>query len=361
MKLDLDFTVERPDFALRLATTIDTPACGVFGPSGAGKTTLLHVIAGLVRPTRGRVVLDGEVLDDTTAGIQVPPHHRRLGVVFQLGHLLPHRTVEGNLRYGESLLPAAARRIAWSEVVELLDLGSLLSRLPRTLSGGERQRVALGRALLTSPRLLLLDEPLAPLDRGLKAQILPYLRRAREAFHLPMLHVSHDLAELLHVCDRLVLLDRGNLAASGTLAELAAEPRLLPHLHDAGLVNLLRGTVVAHHADAGLSEIALLGGGRLWSRRRSEPPGTSLELLLRPADLALALAPVAGCSIQNQLAGRITALTTAPDRVVVTIDLGQPVLTEVSPRTVSDLGLKPGMTIHVLFKAVAVAGRGEIA
>ncbi|MBN8524084.1 MAG: molybdenum ABC transporter ATP-binding protein [Planctomycetes bacterium] len=355
MRLEIDATVRRGTFTLQVQTTIDTPACGVFGPSGAGKSTLLALVAGLVRPQAGRVVLDGVVFDDVASAIHVPPHRRRLGVVFQHGHLLPHLSVESNLRYGERLVPDAGRRVSFDEVVRLIEIGDLLTRVPRTLSGGQRQRVALGRALLCSPRLLLMDEPLAALDRGLKRQILPYLRRVRDTFAMPILHVSHDLPELLHVCDELLLVADGRSLAQGPLGRIAGDPGLLPLLHDAGMVNVLRGTVLAH-AD-GMTSIALEGGSTAFGPRREEAAGSRVELLLRPDDVALALRPVDGISLQNQIPGTVLRVTAASDRVLVTVDIGQEVLVEVSGRTVAQLGLQAGREVCILFKAMALSGR----
>ncbi len=363
MILDIEASVRRASFTLAAQVRLDQPATDIFGPSGAGKSSLLHLICGLVRPDRGRVVLDGIVLDDAAAGIHVPTHRRRIGVVFQHGHLLPHLNVEGNLRYGERLVPMAVhrerdRRIAFADVVRLLDIGHLRDRRPRTLSGGERQRVALGRALLCSPRLLLLDEPLAALDQALKRQILPYLRRVREHFAIPILYVGHDLGELLHVCDHLLLIDRGAIMAQGSLVDLAKDPRLVSRLHAAGLVNVLRGQVLRHEPAEGLTQVELVGGPQVACALRSEQPGTSIDLLLRPEDIALALAAVPGISLQNQLPGRINSLVDVGDRVLVTIDVGQPLLTEVSARAVAQLGLEVGRPVVGLFKAVALASRG---
>ncbi len=357
MRLELAATVQRGRFTLQLEGIVTSGACGVFGPSGCGKSSLLGLLAGLVRPARGRVVLDGEVLDDIAAGLHVPTHRRRIGVVFQQGHLLPHLDVQANLRYGERLLALADRRVGFPEVVALLDLAGLLDRRSATLSGGERQRVALGRALLCSPRLLLLDEPLAALDGGLKKSILPYLRRAREAFDLPMLHVSHDLPELLHTCDDLLLLADGRIAAHGPLAAIASDIRLLPLLHEAGLVNVLRGTVAQLRPEDGITEVLLEGGATVQCPLRPDPVGTRLELLLRPGDIALAVQPVSGLSLQNQLAGTVRAVTSASDRVLVAVDVGQELLVEVTARTITQLGIVPGRPVGVLFKAMSVTGR----
>jgi molybdate transport system ATP-binding protein len=358
MKLELDVTVERGGFTLQVATTLGSAASGIFGPSGSGKSTLLGLVAGLVRPTRGRVVLDGEVLDDVAARIHVQTHCRRLGVVFQHGHLLPHLSVAGNLEYGERLVPPAQRRIARNEVVELLEIGELLGRAPRTLSGGQRQRVALGRALLCSPRLLLLDEPLAALDHGLKRQILPYLRRVRDAFAMPLLFVSHDLSELLQVCDELVLVADGRIAGQGALGAIAGDARLLPLLHEAGLVNVLRGTVAGHQPADALTQVTLDGGARVSCPLRGDPVGSRLELLLRPDEVALATTDVTGISLQNRLSGTIRVITAASDRILITVDVGQDLLVEVSARTVQQLGLQVGQPVWILFKAMSLGGRG---
>ncbi len=213
MAIDLDVELTRGAFRLKLAARLADPGTGITGPSGSGKTTLLHLIAGLVRPDRGRIAIDGEVLDDTVRHFHVPIHRRRIGLVFQHARLLPHLTVAGNLRYGERLLAPAARRIAFADVVELLELAPLLARRPAGLSGGERQRVALGRALLASPRLLLLDEPLASLDRRLKEAVLPGLDRVLRDLRIPFLYVSHDVVEIRRLCGDVMTVENGVTAA----------------------------------------------------------------------------------------------------------------------------------------------------
>ncbi len=341
-------------FRLRVVSTLAAPATGVFGPSGAGKTTLLQLIAGLVRPAVGRVVVDGEVLDDTAAGIHVPVHRRRIGVVFQHGRLLPHLSVDGNLRYGERLLAAAQRRIGYADVVALLALGPLLARRPATLSGGERQRVALGRALLASPRLLLLDEPLAGLDGGLKRQILPFLRRVHSALGIPTIHVSHDLGEVLQLTTDLLLLEGGAVVARGTVAQLAAQPEHLGRLHDLGLVNALPGTVAGHAPEDGLTSVTLGAERTVLTALRDEPVGTACVLLIRPADLVLARTRVVAISMQNQWLGRVVSITGTVTRTVVAVDVGVTLLVEISRRAVAELELAPGAPVWCLCKAQSV-------
>lgn len=222
--LELDIRLHHAAFRLEIACRLTARTTGVFGPSGAGKTTLLGALAGLIRPDAGRIVLDGEVLFDRSRRIHRPPHRRRIGFVFQDDRLFPHYTVRDNLAYGQRLLRRERRRFQLDEVVEILELGGLLDRAVHNLSGGERRRVTLGRALLASPRLLLLDEPLSGLDQGRKHQILPFLRRVQTETQIPILLVSHDLAEILHLTDDMLILDRGAVVASGKYADLGLEP-----------------------------------------------------------------------------------------------------------------------------------------
>ena len=189
----------------------------LFGPSGSGKTTLVNIIAGLIKPDRGAIALDDTVLFDAAAGINLPPHRRHIGYVFQEGRLFPHLSVRQNIDYGRRMSGQPRLEDEFSRVVALLDIGHLLDRRPRLLSGGERQRVAIGRALLMRPRLLLLDEPLASLDAAHKREILPYLIRLRDEASVPMVYVSHTAAEVRRIATHVVLLDAGRVTASGGL------------------------------------------------------------------------------------------------------------------------------------------------
>jgi len=211
--LSFDLEFHRVGFALRGRAEFGAGATGIFGPSGCGKSTLLALVAGLLRPHRGVLALDSEPLVDVERGIWVPAWRRHVALVFQDGQLFPHMTVRSNLLYGHDRRAPGDRRLQLPQVVDLLELGPLLGRRPAQLSGGERQRVALGRALLCSPRLMLLDEPLASLDDRLKQQILPFLRRVKDESGIPMLYVSHAAAEVEFIADRVLRMERGNIVA----------------------------------------------------------------------------------------------------------------------------------------------------
>jgi molybdate transport system ATP-binding protein len=213
--LRVDVAKKLGEFTLEAAFTSEGRVTGLFGASGAGKTSLINMIAGLVKPDRGTIALDGETLDDTAAGVHVPPYRRRIGYVFQDARLFPHLNVSQNLDYGRRMNRLAEDPAQQKRVIDLLDIGALLDRRPGKLSGGERQRVAFGRALLSKPRLLLLDEPLGALDEDRKREILPYLVRLRDEAGIPMVYVSHDAAELRQLATQIVMLKGGRITAFG--------------------------------------------------------------------------------------------------------------------------------------------------
>src|SRR5215470_8682495 len=213
--LRVDIAKQLGDFVLEASFSSEGRVTGLFGASGAGKTSLVNMIAGLLRPDRGVIALDDEVLDDSERGVHVPPHRRRIGYVFQDARLFPHLSIKQNLDYGRRMNRLTDDPAQTTRVTELLDIGHLLDRRPGKLSGGERQRVALGRALLSKPRLLLLDEPLGSLDEGRRAEILPYLVRLRDEARIPMVYVSHDAAEMRQLATQIVLLQRGRVSSFG--------------------------------------------------------------------------------------------------------------------------------------------------
>jgi molybdate transport system ATP-binding protein len=343
----------RNGFALEAAFGVaEAGVTALFGPSGCGKSTILAAVAGLLRPDSGRVVLDGIVLLDTARGIALPPEHRRCGVVFQDARLFPHLSVTGNLRYGQKRAPPGATGPGFEEVVALLGLAALLERRPAGLSGGERQRVALGRALLARPRLLLMDEPLAALDAGRRAEVLPFLARLRDAAGLPILYVTHALEEVDALADRLVLLQDGRVLAEGGVEALTARTDLpLAARRDAGT---LLACQVGGTDPGGLTRLDF-AGGTLLSTARPEPVGTRLRLRIRARDVAVATEEPRGLSTRNILAAEIAAITpgSGPQEVFLQLAIGPSrLLARVTQDSVSRLGLRPGMRVWALLKAV---------
>ncbi len=342
-------------FTLDVAFRAPTPGVTVlFGASGSGKSTVLAVVAGLLRPRSGRVALDGAALLDTAARVDVPAERRRCGVVFQDAKLLPHLSVETNLRYGERRAPRDAAGPGFAEVVALLGIAPLLRRRPRMLSGGERQRVALGRALLSRPRLLLMDEPLAALDGPRKAEILPFIERLRDVSGLPVLYVTHALDEVDRLADTLVLMEAGRVLATGPLEVLAVRTDLpaLSGRRDAGAV--LSCSVIAHDAARGLTWLGF-AGGELQVPLRAEPVGTQLRLRLRARDVSVATEPPRGISSHNILAGTIAAIAPAgPHEAFVTMHVGPtPLVARLTRDAVAGLVLVPGMAVFALVKSTA--------
>jgi molybdate transport system ATP-binding protein len=339
---------------------------GLFGASGSGKSTIVESIAGTVRPDAGRIECDGVAFFDRTRGINVPPHRRTVGVVFQDLRLFPHHTVDANLRYG---MPAAGGPIPFDSVVDLLELAPLLGRRPERLSGGERQRVALGRALLRQPKVLLCDEPLAALDRRLRREILPVVRRVLTSLAIPTIWVSHDLAELLQLTERMVLLDRGRVVGAGDYADLlhdGASAAVLGGGHlgsdrpegDQGMMNLLEGEVTAIDRAAGSATVQLADEIALTLPFVDAAIGARLHISVLARDIALASGPVGRLSIQNRLAGRVRRVTRLERGAIVDIVLGADgpvVAVDVSHRAVDELGLVDGAAITCLIKRQAIA------
>jgi molybdate transport system ATP-binding protein len=342
----------RAGFAIEAAFT--APGDGVtalFGPSGCGKSTILAAVAGLLRPEEGRVALDGTTLLDTARRIALPPERRRCGLVFQDARLFPHLSVETNLRYGLRRAPRDATGPGFEEVVALLGIAPLLARRPGRLSGGERQRVALGRALLSRPRLLLMDEPLAALDAARRAEVLPFLARLRDAARIPILYVTHALDEVDALADRLVLLEAGRVLAQGSVEALAARTDLpLAARRDAGV---LIGCTVGRVAE-GLAALDF-DGGTLLTSARPGPPGTRLRVRLRARDVAVATVEPRGLSTRNILPVTLAGIDEAgdPGEVFLRLAAGPTMLlARVTRDSVARLDLRPGMPLWALVKAV---------
>ena len=343
--LELSVRKQLGPFAFAAEATL--PSAGVvalFGRSGAGKTTLVNMLAGLLRPDSGRIAVAGRVLFNSAAGIDLPPERRRIGYVFQEGRLFPHLDVRSNLLYGHRRIPPAERAIKLPEIVDLLGIAPLLGRRPANLSGGEKQRVAIGRALLSNPRLLLLDEPLAALDAARKAEILPFIERLRDELGLPIVYVSHDPMEVLRLADRILLLEQGRIAAAGPVSEVFGRPELqrLIGAEEAGTV--VSAVVAAHDETYGLSRLDFGEGGSLWVPDMGAAIGSSLRLRIRARDVSLAREKPAEISVLNNLPARILAIHPAegPYRDVEMQTAGVPLWARITARSVAELRLAIG-------------------
>jgi molybdate transport system ATP-binding protein len=331
---------------------------GRFGRSGAGKTSLINIIAGLVRADHGRVVVDGETLLDTGRGIDIPKHRRRIGYVFQEGRLFPHLTVRQNLLYGRWFTPKQERREELDRVVALLDLAHLLDRRPGLLSGGEKQRVAVGRALLASPRLLLMDEPLASLDEGRKSEILPYIERLRDEMQVPIVYVSHAISEVTRLATTMVLLSDGKVAAAGDVADVMGRLDLFPLTgrYEAGAV--METQISAHDTQYGLT-VLQSQAGPLKVQGMDLPVGAPVRVHIRARDVLLAVQPPEGLSALNILPGTVSELGPVDGAIVdVRLDLnGAPLIARVTRLTIDRLGLQPGRPIYAVIKSIALDHR----
>ena len=352
------FRLAYADFSLDV--DLNLPGRGVtalFGHSGSGKTTCLRCIAGLERAPQGRLEINGELWQDSASGLFVPPHQRALGYVFQEASLFPHLSVRRNLEFGMRRIDPASRRVEWEHVLELLGIGQLLERMPERLSGGERQRVGIARALLTSPRLLLLDEPLAALDLKRKNEILPYLERLHDELDIPILYVSHAPDEVARLADHVVLLDQGRVVAQGPLQETLARLDLpTAFSEDAGVV--IEARVAEHDERYHLTRLDFPGGAVLVARR-PEALGQRLRLRVHARDVSLALSRSEDSSITNVLAATVRELAAAdtPAHVLVRLDAaGTPLLARITRRSSDHLGLAPGRQVWAQIKAVALLG-----
>ena len=354
MTLDVDITHRFGDFTLNVAFEAKAGITAVFGRSGAGKTTVINAVAGLLKPDAGRIVADGVTLFDHTTF--VPPAARRLGYVFQDARLFPHLTVRENLNFGTRYAPADASGPEFDDVTDLLGLAPLLARRPAKLSGGEKQRVALGRALLSKPRMLLMDEPLASLDGPRKQDILPYLERLRDGpLGLPILYVSHSVDEVARLADTLVLLKDGLVARAGPIREVLADPAAVPLLgvREAGAV--IEAEVVEHAPD-GLSHLRI-SAGVLHLPGVQAALGTKLRVRVLAQDVMLSTQRPAGLSAQNVLPVTIEGIQIGDGPgAAVSLRAGHDrLLARITGRAVTELGLHTGMTCFAVLKATSVA------
>ncbi len=352
------FRVAYPDFTLDV--DLQLPGRGVsalFGVSGSGKTACLRAIAGLERAPGGYLRVNGEVWQDDSCGLFVPTHQRPLGYVFQEASLFRHLSIRRNLEYGLRRVPERARKVSLTHVVELLGIAPLLERLPHKLSGGEKQRVAIARALATSPRILLMDEPLAALDLQRKQEILPYLERLHDELEIPLIYVSHAPDEVARLADHLVVLEQGQVRAGGPLGEILARLDLPIRLgEDTGVV--LDGAIAEVDTKWHLARVTFAGGS-LWVRDSGVPVGQQVRVRILARDISIALGAHTDTSIQNVLSATVEQLVNDAHPALMMVRLntgGVPLVARITQRSAAKLGLQPGLKVWAQIKTVAIVG-----
>ncbi len=346
----LDIVVPRKHFQLQLQEQFDNGITGIFGPSGSGKTSLLQAIAGLAYPEKGSITLEDQVLFDHRRKINLPVENRSIGYVFQEGRLFPHLTVEQNLKYGYH----SESSIKFDEIVQLLQLGPLLNSKPRHISGGESQRTALGRSLLSAPKILLLDEPFSAVDVQLRGQILPFILKVQQQVDIPILVVSHDLPDLLKLTSNLCVMDRGQCLGHGSYFELIKQDPVRPILGTDDLLNALE-IKLDHELEQGV----LMGNSidsqvKIRCESGDLMPGEKVRVFIKAQDIALSLDRIDQTTIQNQLPGKIIDIIDLGNSQLCRVDAGEKFLVKITKQSQQRLDLKPGSAVWCLFKSVAV-------
>ncbi|MEP1611641.1 MAG: molybdenum ABC transporter ATP-binding protein [Roseobacter sp.] len=353
MSLKVSLRYQRGAFALDAQFEAPKGITVLYGRSGSGKTTLVNAVAGLIQPMSGHVSADGWCMFDSTSGVNLPPHRRRIGYIFQEGRLFPHLSVRQNLKYGEWFAPKSTPRGDITRIVEMLGIGPLLERRPTGLSGGEKQRVAIGRALLANPRLILADEPLAALDDGRKAEILPYFERLRDELEVPIIYVSHAQAEVTRLATTLVVLENGKVACYGNAPDVLSDPNVTP-LGAAAAGVLLQAHVRAQHED-GITEVTA-GGLSLLMPKVAYPVGTELRIRIKAQDVMLATEKPHSISALNVFPATITALRLGQGPgAMAQVKAGENLfLARITQRSLKELGLVEGSQVYAVLKAVSI-------
>jgi len=356
INLSANCDVSFPGFHLQARLLV--PESGVtvlFGPSGSGKTTLLRCLAGLERSPSGFMQFGETIWQDETRGIFVPVHERSIGLVFQEPRLFPHLSVRSNLLYGFKRIPVHERRIFLDEVVEILNIGHLLDRRPRFLSGGEGQRVAIGRALLTSPRLLLMDEPLASLDSQRKREILPYIRRLQTTWGIPIIYVSHSLEEIMQLVDTMILLKEGKVVAEGPAKKVFSQLDLRGIINPEILGAIFDTKVIAHEPEFGLTRVQFMDH-QLHVPQQEAKVGQSIRLHIHSNDVSIVTSPPdIRTSVLNIMEARVMEIGPIDSpgySVDIKLDVGQPMLATITRKSLVNLSIEPGQKVYAHIKAI---------
>jgi len=347
------------DFTLEANLDISSGVTAIFGPSGAGKSMLVKLLCGLKSPDEGLITLSGQTLFERQAGkapmCSLPTHKRHIGFVFQDHRLFPHLTVRQNLTYGMEAKKSGPRNLSFEDVVTCLDIEPLLLRKPSQLSGGEQQRVAIGRALLANPDILIMDEPLSSLDQDRKDHILTLIERLRDQFSLNIIYITHSLDEVLRLADHLVLLEKGQIRAQGTVIDILSQHDLFPLSGDTELASVFSGTVLARDIALNITSIQTDAGEVLVTGLEQARTGTPVRIRLRARDIAISTSEHSTISTLNQFKGRITNIQDhSPGVVIISIDTGLPLLAAITVKSLHQLELQVGNTVWALVKSVTV-------
>jgi len=358
-KLKFSALLKRDRFELDMDFKIENKGTGLFGPSGSGKTTILEMIAGIVKPDRGRIILGDRVLFDSELGINLPPHQRRVGIVFQQLSLFPHMSVGDNLLYGYKLVDESRRKFTPGEIITLLDIERHLKKMPSQLSGGEKQRVAIGRAILSSPELLLLDEPLSSLDVNLKSQILPFLRRVFCRMNIPTIIVSHSMDELLYLTDDIIMVADGRSIGRGNIITLLKNKKCQRYLLGFGFDNSLECRILEHDQN-NKATIVGFGKQKLLVPIIDREIGEIISVDIRSEDISIGRNPDSDFSICNQLECVVKDIVKTSLGVVVILELeGSELVTELMEASVHKLSLKRGERVYCFIKMINLRPGGR--
>ncbi len=355
--IDVNIIIKRDKFDVLIKEQFDNGITGIYGPSGSGKTSLLHAISGLLHPQKGSIKIDDAVVFSSDNKTFVPVNKRNIGYVFQEGRLFPHMTIKKNLMYGKK--KNEKQLLSFDEVVELLQLKLMLDRKPSSVSGGERQRTALGRALLSNPRLLLLDEPFSAVDVRLREQILPFLIRIHKKTQIPLLVVSHDITDLLKLTNRLCIIKQGRIVGHDLYHRLIKQTEIQNIFTMNSILNSISLKVLEVQKDKGIAMLGKLNSENpvkvLCEKSNQEyRVGEELKIFINSDDIALSTKPLTEVTIQNQLKGTITDLLERDQTMLCIVDVGFSLVVEITKVAMSRMDIHEGMTVWCLFKSVAI-------
>lgn len=353
--LEFKAVKKHPGFTLNASFVCDTGmVTALFGKSGSGKTSIINMIAGLQRPDEGRIAVGDRLLFDSYQKINIPATRRRAGYIFQDGRLFPHMTVESNLRYGMNRGNGKSAEL-FGRIVELLGIDELLQRRPHKLSGGEKQRVAIGRALLSAPDFLLMDEPLSALDTARKQELIPFIGRMVEKFRMPVVYVTHNLDELLALGDNVVLMKDGNCTASGSVEKVVSDPSNMSDLGLSGRVSVIKAKAAGQHHASG---IITFENNRMIIPTSKYKPDTKLRITIHSEDVTLSVKRPEGLSARNILKGTVTDMEeTADGAVGVKLDIGVQIFATITKEAVTELSIDKGSEVYAILKTIALSRR----